>query len=117
MMKEFFGQLAQTIPGSLNNSAGNDSIKNVGGTDSGLTDKGIFGANSIVSNVINIILYIVGIVAVIMLIVGGIMYATSAGDEKKVTTAKATIVAALIGLAVAILAWTLVNFVFVAIGG
>jgi hypothetical protein len=116
-MKEFFNQLAQEVPGGLGNSAGNEAINSVGGNNTGLTDKGIFEPDGIVPTVINIILYIVGIIAVIMLIVGGIMYATSAGDEKKVTTAKATIVAALIGLAVAILAWTLVNFVFVSIGG
>jgi hypothetical protein len=69
----------------------------------------------IIPEIVSILMYIVGIIAVIMLIVGGIMYAISSGDEAKIKKAKATITAALIGLAFAILAWTLVNFVFTAI--
>jgi hypothetical protein len=69
----------------------------------------------IIPGIVSIMMYVVGIISVIMLIVGGILYAVSTGDEKKVTKAKGTIVAALIGLAFAILAWTLVNFVFSAI--
>ena len=46
-----------------------------------------------------------------MLIWGGIKYATSAGDSNKVTAAKNTILYAVIGLAVAVLAFAIVNFV------
>lgn len=67
--------------------------------------------SGIIDSVINTILYIVGIAAVIMIIVGGIRYATSAGNEKSVTGAKNTIIYALIGLAAALLAWVIVNFV------
>jgi hypothetical protein len=114
-MKNIIMQLAakQDVPGGLGESAGNDSV--VG--DSGMTSKGLFGDDGVVTTVINIILYVIGIISVIMLIFGGIQYATSAGDEKKVTTAKNTIIYAIVGLAVAILAWTLVNFVFSSIGG
>ena len=71
----------------------------------------------IVSNIINWILYIVGVVSIVMIIVGGIRYAASAGNEKNVTAAKNTIIYALIGLAAAALSWVLVNFVFGALGG
>jgi hypothetical protein len=78
---------------------------------------GTDGANcgqveDVVSSVINVITWVIGIIAVIMLIFGGIQYATSAGDEKKVTTAKNTIIYAVVGLAIALLAFVLVNFVF-----
>jgi hypothetical protein len=69
----------------------------------------------IVPQVVSIIMYIVGIISVIMLISAGIMYATSAGDEAKMKKAKGAIIAAIIGLVIALLAWTLVNFVFSAI--
>jgi hypothetical protein len=114
-MKEILMQLAANDPvGGLGNSAGNEGT--IG--DSGMTNAGLFGGDdSVVTIVINTILYIIGIIAVVMLIMGGIKYATSSGDEKKVTDAKNTIIYAILGLAVAILAWTLVNFVFVSIGG
>jgi hypothetical protein len=56
-------------------------------------------------------MYIVGILSVIMLIAGGIMYATSAGDEAKTKKAKTAVTAAIIGLVFAVLAWTIVTFV------
>ena len=66
---------------------------------------------AIVTNVINVALWVVGVLAVIMLIWGGIKYATSAGDANKVTSAKNTVMYAVIGLVVAIFAYAIVNFV------
>jgi hypothetical protein len=115
-MKEFLSQLAandKIEPGAFTNYVNNDD--SVG--ESGMTTLGLFGSeDSLVTTIINIILYVVGIVAVVMLVIGGIKYATSSGDEKKVTSAKNTIIYALLGLAFAILAWTLVNFVFSNLG-
>ena len=68
-------------------------------------------ANDIVVTIINIMLWLIGILAVIMLIFGGIKYATSAGDSNKVTSAKNTIMYAVIGLIVAIFAWAIVRWV------
>ena len=48
-----------------------------------------------------------------MLIWGGILYTTSAGDSNKVTTAKNTIMYAVIGLVIAIFAYAIVNFVLI----
>ena len=45
----------------------------------------------LVKGIVNGILYFVGILSVIMLIWGGILYTTSSGDSNKVTTAKNTI--------------------------
>ena len=52
-----------------------------------------------------------------MLIIGGIRYVISGGDSKKVTDAKNTIMYAIIGLIIAILAYAIVNFVITAVGG
>ncbi len=54
---------------------------------------------------------IVGITAVIMIIVGGFKYITSGGDSNKITSAKNTIVYAIVGLVIAGLAQFLVQFV------
>lgn len=68
-----------------------------------------------VKPIVNILLYILGVVAVIMIIVGAFMYVTSAGDATAVTKAKNTIMYSVVGLVVAILAYAIVNFVINAI--
>ena len=74
---------------------------------------GINRPNDLVKNVVNGILYFVGILSVVMLIWGGILYTTSSGDSSKVTTAKNTIMYAVIGLVIAIFAYAIVNFVLI----
>jgi hypothetical protein len=69
----------------------------------------------IIKNVVDILLYLVGAIAVIMLIVGGIRYSTSAGNSANVTAAKNTIMYALIGLVISVLAYVIVNFVILAV--
>ncbi len=67
--------------------------------------------NSLIADVINIFSVVVGVVAVIMIIVGGFLYITSAGDSNKVGTAKNTILYALIGLVIVALSQFIVKFV------
>lgn len=64
-----------------------------------------------VKNIINAVLYVVGILAVVMVIIGGVKYTTSGGDSAAVTSAKNTILYGIIGLVIAILAYAIVNFV------
>ncbi|MBR0488402.1 hypothetical protein IJJ39_01865 [Candidatus Saccharibacteria bacterium] len=71
----------------------------------------LFGDTGVFRQVTNTILYVVGIIAVIMLIIGGIRYVVSGGDSKKVTDAKNTVLYAIIGLVVCFLAFAIVNFV------
>ena len=71
----------------------------------------LFGDHGVFKQVTNTILYIVGIIAVIMLIIGGIKYLLSGGDSKKVTDAKNTVLYAIIGLVVCFLSFAIVNFV------
>lgn len=75
----------------------------------------LFGDAGVFKQVTNTVLYIVGIIAVIMLIIGGIKYVVSGGDSKKVTDAKNTILYAIIGLIIAFLAFAIVNFVISAL--
>ncbi len=75
----------------------------------------LFGNTGVFKQVTNTILYIVGIIAVVMLIIGGIKYVVSGGDSKKVTDAKNTVLYAIIGLVIAFLAFAIVNFVISAL--
>lgn len=68
--------------------------------------------NAILQNVIRVLLFIVGAAAVIMLIIGGIRYVVSAGDQQAVANAKNTILYAIVGIVVAVLAFAAVQFVF-----
>lgn len=68
-------------------------------------------AGNLVNTIVNVMLYILGAIAVIMIIVGGIMYTTSGGDAGNIKKAKDTILYSVIGLVVAILAFTIINFV------
>ena len=77
----------------------------------------LFGSGGIITNVINIMLFIVGILCVIMIIYSGIRYVTSRGDPKEVEGAKNTLMYAIVGLIIAIVAFALVNWVFTSIGG
>ena len=75
----------------------------------------LFGPTGAFRQITNTILYIVGIIAVIMLIIGGIKYVLSGGDSKKVTDAKNTVLYAIIGLVIAVFAYAIVNFVISAL--
>ena len=66
--------------------------------------------NKIVRLVINLLSVVVGIVAVVMIIVGGLRYITSGGNDTSVTGAKNTILYAIIGLVVVALAQVIVKF-------
>ena len=75
------------------------------------------GDNSIFGRVTNILLFLVGAISVIMLIIGGIRYVISGGDQAQVTAAKNTILYAIVGIVVAFLAYAAVNFVTQALAG
>ena len=65
----------------------------------------------LLDNIVNIFSAIVGVIAVIMIIVGGLRYITSGGDSSRVGGAKTTIIYALVGLVVVVLAQLIVHFV------
>jgi ABC-type Fe3+ transport system permease subunit len=66
---------------------------------------------NVIEDITNVLLFIIGAVAVIMIIVGGIRYTLSNGDSAQITSAKNTILYAVIGIVVALLAYAIVNFV------
>lgn len=64
-----------------------------------------------IGNITNILLFLAGAIAVLMIIIGGIRYATSQGDQNAISGAKNTVLYAVIGLIVTIIAYAIVNFV------
>ena len=66
----------------------------------------------VITTIINVMLFIAGALAVIMIIYGGIRYITAHGDEKQVESARQTIIYSVTGLIIAILAYALVTFIF-----
>lgn len=75
------------------------------------------GFNKLMTNIINTTLFVLGIIAVIMIIFGGIRYTTSNGEASSIKSAKDTVLYAVIGLVVAIMAYAIVNFVLSRLGG
>lgn len=73
--------------------------------------------NTIVRTIIQVVIYVVGLLAVVMIIIGGILYSTSAGDPGKVKKAKDTIMYGIIGLVIAVLAFAIVNFILSSVLG
>ena len=82
-----------------------------GVTDSLVCKSSSDTAQPLIKTVINTLIYLIGSVSVVMVIIGGLMYVLSTGNANNVTRAKNTITYALVGLAVAFLAFALINWV------
>jgi hypothetical protein len=76
----------------------------------------IFGPTGIMTTVIKIISYIIGIAAVIVIIIGAFRMIVSGGDSNSINSARSSILYALVGLVVAVLAQVIVTFVLDRIG-
>lgn len=67
--------------------------------------------------VFDMLLIVGGIVAVVFVIIGGVQYVTSQGEPENTKHARGTIINALIGLAITIVAASLVNYLGTTLGG
>jgi TRAP-type C4-dicarboxylate transport system permease small subunit len=86
------------------------TVEGTGGCQSDI-DAGSSTITDTIKKVINFFSAIVGIVSVIMIIYGGFKYISSGGDSGNVTSAKNTIIYAVIGLVVVAMAQFIVQFV------
>lgn len=66
---------------------------------------------NIIANIANVLVFIVGSLSVIMIIIGGLRYTMSQGDQSAVSKAKNTILYAVIGVVVSIIAFAIIQFV------
>lgn len=83
----------------------------VGGGSGCAAPSGSTSVDTVVKRSINLFSAIIGIIAVVMIMVGGLKYITSQGDPNATATAKNTILYAAIGLVVVALAQVIVRFV------
>lgn len=70
----------------------------------------------VVKAAIDLISIVVGVIAVIMIIIGGLKYIMSSGDSNNINSAKNTILYAIIGLVIVALAQIIVRYVLTNVG-
>lgn len=85
--------------------SGADSAR---GTDQ---TENLFGQTGVFRTITNVLLFVLGAISVIMIIIGGLRYVVSGGNSTAVTAAKNTILYAIVGVIVALLAYAIINFV------
>lgn len=95
--------LAQSFEMSIS-----DGANSARGTDQAAD---LFGSAGIFTTITNVLLFVVGAISVIMVIIGGLRYILSGGNNANVTSAKNTVLYAIIGIVVALFAYAIVNFV------
>ena len=100
------GSLALT-PATVSADAADEILKGSNATG----QKSSNDLNDNLKTIVNIILFILGAIAVIVIVIGGLRYVLSGGDANAIKGAKDTILYAVVGLIVALLAYAIVNFV------
>ncbi len=85
-----------------------DGANSAKGIDQATT---LFGPSGTFQTITNVLLFVVGAISVIMLIIGGIRYVVSGGDSTAVQGAKNTILYAIVGIVICLLAYAVVSFV------
>jgi hypothetical protein len=101
--------VTQTSALNANQEAVCESIGS--GKDCGTSTTGGSDVNNVITTGINLFSAIIGIVAVIMIVVAGFKFITSSGDSAKLTSAKSTLMYALVGLVIVVLSQVIVRFV------
>ena len=94
-----------TVQNGANSARGTDQTAN------------LFGNTGIFSQITDTLLFILGAISVIMIIIGGLRYVVSGGKAESVTAAKNTILYAIVGIIIAMLAYAIINFVLQAFTG
>lgn len=100
--------IANSVSKGANGAAGDKTPKSDCATENGVNDNSIA---TLAQKIVTTFSIIVGIVAVIMIIVGGFRYITSGGDSGKVGNAKNSLIYAIVGLIIVALAQLIVHFV------
>lgn len=90
---------ALTVQNGVNAARGTDQVAN------------LFGTTGVFTTISNVLLFIVGAISVLMIIIGGLRYVVSGGNSTNVAAAKNTVLYAIVGLIIAILAYSIINFV------
>jgi hypothetical protein len=67
--------------------------------------------DELLTNGLNLMYFLAGTVAVIVIIIGGIMYASSSGDAGRITKAKNLLTYSIVGFIIVLVAFTITAFV------
>ncbi len=70
----------------------------------------------LVNNVISGVLGVVGAISLVMMVIGGIVWMTSAGNADRIRRGRDTLLWAILGLVVIFLSYAIINFVFGGLG-
>ena len=110
-----FGLLGVFTP-AVSAANGIDICSKENGSDNSVycqnKDKGEGQVNGIIKTIVEVLLTAVGAISIIMIVIGGILFALSSGDAQKAAKARSTILYAVVGLIVSVFASAIVNFVF-----
>lgn len=63
------------------------------------------------ASIINVALGLLGMIAVVIFVYGGFLWMTAAGNDEQVTKAKTMMIQAVVGMAIILSAYAIVNFV------
>lgn len=106
-----YAQFDKSISDGAGSAQGKDQAQCLFGNENQCSGDGVF------KTITNVMLFIIGAVSVIMLIIGGLRYVVSGGDSTAVQNAKNTILYAIVGVIVAILAYAAVSFIISSFSG
>jgi len=103
---------AQVNPAAFD-APGDGIDQNCDGQDAQLVESAVGGKDigGLVQKVMTLLSRLVIVVSIAIMIWGGVLYATAAGDEVKTSKARKAILGAIIGLLVGLLAPTIVNLI------
>ena len=101
----------QTGGGTNYATYGDNSVSLSTGIDDNFSKLKNVSVAGMISSAINIILIVVSVTFFFILVIGGLKWITSGGDEKKVAAARAQITNALIGLAIVFAAWAILALI------
>lgn len=99
------------IQSTISLFAASDGKINVNNSQFDLSIPRVQANSSTLSGILNDVYFWAGIVAVLVIIIAGIFYATSNGNANQVTRAKNAIIAALVGLVIILSAYVITGFV------
>jgi hypothetical protein len=80
-------------------------------------DNPVSGANGVILNTVQIVSFVIGVTSVLVIMYGGLKYITANGDANSISSAKNTIMYAVVGLVLSLLSQAIVIFVLNNISG
>lgn len=104
--------LSLALPSVAMAQADNLNVNDLGvGAIEGSIKLGSGDVRQTAARIINVALGFLGIIAVVIVLLGGFKYMVAGGNEEKTTEAKKLIVSGIIGLAIILSAWAITSFV------